>query len=691
MKNFSKSNMKKHVAVAMMLVGTVAGVATSNVNSWATETSSSDSSSLSEGGIKLNSERLGKAKKVTNTNDSNKLINDPNTTVVTEDTLISSEYSFFVQFIKGKTTVSTFGEGWTEGMRTVENEKDPKGISIPVDKVVKGKTGVVYHHVSAFGQDVDARYTIKDYKEAKDVNGNTASDGTIAFNKSGQVGAYQNRINEATYTVEFLKAGTNEPISLDGFYTFSDIDWTQYITLHSDMLDKSTGILADPTCWLVLTENEDGSKTFAEVNNQGSNDYDIHAMFTVLFKDLSKFDVSFGAADTAVDVPVQTNWGDWDWFGNTAVKPARSDDPNPEKTVTDTDEKEVTQNQLAQMNETFTYSITQNISGQLEQFYHRSFELFDEIIPELERMSEVKVVDETGEDRSNFFKDQSDGNKVHVVATEEALNTQGFYGHTYTFSFDTNVREAMNLDKYFNQEENMYYFPNQAKTVINNKEKLTNQTQTKVGETPDDNPIKKIKDSNGKEVDISQVKQGEAVEFVISNPTGVPYSSIGKPVSIYDDLEDVFMLDDKSIKMEIADLGDQVEFTDITDKGNLLIDKEAEKATWSIEDGSILAGKQYRLTISGTVKTDVDFSSYVDDSGNIRVPNIAYQIIGDEEKTTNQVNVIVPQEKPEILPPTAIDNGNNQSLIVTVLVCLVSALCLMGVFLVKGKKNERNN
>ncbi|BAO08739.1 cell wall surface anchor family protein (plasmid) [Enterococcus mundtii QU 25] len=686
MKNFSKSNMKKHVAVAMMLVGTVAGVATSSVNTWATETSSSDSSSLSES-VKLNSEQLGQ---VTKTNGSNKLIDDPNTTVVTDDTVISSDYSFFVQFIKGKTTVETIGDSWSEKMKTPEGEQKDRSVSIPIKDVQKGKSGVIYRNVSAFGEEVDARFIIEDFKEGKTTDGKVPTDGQIAFNTRDQVGVYQNRIQEATFSIEFLKAGTNEPIHLDGFYTFSDIDWTQYITLHSDMLDKSTGILADPTCWLVLTENEDKSKTFAEVNNQGSDDYDIHAMFTVLFRDLSKFTVSFGSAHATDKLPVNNDW-EWSWFGNTAVKPARSDDPNPEKTVTDIDEKEVTQNQLAQMNETFTYSITQNISGQLEQFYHRSFEMIDEIIPELERISEVKVVDESGEDRSNFFKDQSEGNKVHVVATEEALNTQDFYGHTYTFSFDTNVREAMNLDKYFNQEEKMYYFPNQAKTLINNQEKLTNQTQTKVGETPDDNPIKKIKDSNGKEVDVSQVKQGEVVEFVISNPTGVPYSSIGKPVSIYDDLEDVFMLDDKSIKMEIADLGDQVEFTDITDKGNLLIDKEAEKATWSIEDGSILAGKQYRLTISGTVKTDVDFSSYVDDSGNIRVPNIAYQIIGDEEKTTNQVNVIVPQEKPEILPPTAIDNGNNQLLVVTVLVCLVSALCLMGVFLVKGKKNERNN
>ncbi|EOH67491.1 TPA: isopeptide-forming domain-containing fimbrial protein [Enterococcus hirae] len=682
-------NQYNKIKKSLLIGATILGITANSSVILATTNSGSSAGSL-EKGVTLNSNQLKQARKLTQNNNTKKLVDDDNTTVVSDNTTISPEYSFFVQYIQGKTTVETFGEGWSEGIHTAENEKDSKGISIPVDEVVKGKTGVIYHHVSAFGQDVDARFTIKDYKEAKDVNGNTASDGTIAFNTSGQVGAYQNRINEATYTVEFLKAGTNEPISLDGFYTFSDIDWTQYITLHKDMLDKVTGVLADSTCWLDLTENEDGSKTFAETENQGSDDYDLTAMFTVLFKDLSKFDVTFGAADTVTDLPVETDWGAWDWFGNTAVKPAKSEDPNPTKAVTDKDETNVVNNHLDTMSDTFTFNITQNILGELPQFYHTSFEMKDELIPELERTSDVRIVDETGKDRTHFFTDKSKDNVIDVVATEEALKNQEFYGHTYTFSFDAKVREGMSLEKYYDKEDNKYHFPNQAKTIINGKEKPTNETDTDIDETPDNDPVKKIIDSEGKEVDLTQAKQGDTVEFVISNPEGVPYSAIGQKVTISDDLEDVLQLEDKTVKVEVADLGEDAEFKDVTDQGTLTTDDKTGKVSWSV-DGSLLAGKQYRLTIGGTVKENVDFSSYVDDSGNITIPNVAHQIIGETDKPTNEVNVVVEQEKPRILPPTSVKSDNGQNMVIAGFSGGLIVLGLSSVVYLRGKKKHEIN
>ncbi|EGP4751174.1 hypothetical protein F6353_002582, partial [Enterococcus faecium] len=41
-----------------------------------------------------------------------KLVNTAGTTVVSNNTVIPSDYSFFIQFIKGKTTVETIGNGW---------------------------------------------------------------------------------------------------------------------------------------------------------------------------------------------------------------------------------------------------------------------------------------------------------------------------------------------------------------------------------------------------------------------------------------------------------------------------------------------------------------------------------------------------------------------------------------------------
>nr|WP_269149438.1 isopeptide-forming domain-containing fimbrial protein [Enterococcus mundtii] len=229
---------------------------------------------------------------------------------------------------------------------------------------------------------------------------------------------------------------------------------------------------------------------------------------------------------------------------------------------------------------------------------------------------------------------------------------------------------------------------------MNGEENPTNETDTDVDETPDKDPIKKIIDSEGKEVDLTQAKQGDTVEFVISNPEGVPYSAIGQKVTISDDLEDVLQLEDKTIKMEVADLGEDAEFKDVTDQGTLTTDDKTGKVSWTVDDGSLLAGKQYRLTIGGTVKEEADFSSYVDDSGNITIPNVAHQVIGETDKPTNEVNVVVEQEKPRILPPTgATTDHSNPSLLITSGM-VIGAVVLGGVLYIKrkqGNSHENNH
>lgn len=561
---------------------------------------------------------------------SGKLIDDPNATVITDDTIIPSEYSFFARVTPNKTTITHSNDKWEE---TFDHDHVTEHMpAIDVSNVKKGQTWLRYNHVNVFGKDVDMKWTIMDYT----VSHTNQKGNSICF-ATFTLGNYLKQLRSVNYKIEFLKSGTDEPEPLSGFFTFNDVDWLQYVTVDKNMMDHVSGIYVDPKCILSGTKNADGSETFAEVNNEGVDVDDPKGMVTLTFKDISSFGMTYG--HNSPDVDSSHNDGAV-WFGTSGEKVARSDDPLPSKDVSDNNQKNVTANDLENMSEPFTYTIKQNISGQLAKFYHSSFELTDSVIPELEKKSNLKIVDETGKDSSSFFKDQSSGNKIDVVATPEALNKAEFYDHVYSFSFDVDVKDGMNLDKYLNKTDNTYHFPNKAQTVIDGKVKPTNDTDTKVKETPDDNPIKKII-SNGKEVDSSKVKEGDNVEFVVSNPTGVPYSSAGKTFTLYDDLEDVLDLDEKNFKMEISDLNSD-KWVDITSKGKVATDSNTEKLSWSIADAKVLAGKKYRLTLNGKMKKHVGYSDYVDDQGTIKVPNTAHQVIADKDKPTNTVTVTPP-------------------------------------------------
>lgn len=160
-----------------------------------------------------------------------------------------------------------------------------------------------------------------------------------------------------------------------------------------------------------------------------------------------------------------------------------------------------------------------------------------------------------------------------------------------------------------------------------------------------------------------------------------PYASKGQSVTLSDDLENVLDLQEKEVKVEVKN-GDQWE--DITSQGTFTNNAEEEIVSWTLADGSVLAGKEYRMTITGTLKKDVDYSAYMDKTGNILIPNVAKETIGTKEKATNQVQVAVQQEKPTLLPATGVRQTKESN--VLPVFASVSVLSLAGYFFVKGRR-----
>lgn len=748
--NKQKKVWKKRLAATMVLGATVAGVATTSTIVLAEKGNEQKVESPTKYEKALGKSDAKKAISSFASSDYVSVLDDPESTIVDDKTIISSDYDFSAGFIEGKTTVETIGEGWEDGLRQPDGSLSSRGIHISEKDIVKGETGVIYHHVSANGQDVDMKMTVKDF-----TGYDQGQIGTLAINVEDQIGSWINRMVDITFDVEFLKAGTNEQIPLTGYYTWSDIDWLQSVTINKDMVDKSDGILVSSDSWLQTKTLEDGSKKFAEVNNEGSDDLDPWAMFTVLFRDVSDFSYTFSTnADPSKEWTEENDW-EYAWQGNTAVKPAQSEVPAPTKLVSDSDELDVTSNTLDEMKEVYHYKINQIIPGELEKLYHKSYELFDSVIPELERVSDITIVDETGTDRSSWFNDLSKGNEIHVVAKDDAMSDSEFYAHTYSFEFDAQVKVGADLSKYLN-EDGFYHFPNEAKAVIDGEEKTTPPTDTIVKDY-DSDPQKYNVDENGEETtDALKGKKGDSVSYSIRNQA--PYSITGKEFSLTDNVSDYVDIDSDSVKVEMTDdnvsesnsnvdnsttdvededlkvtlnkwivkaeeyladsenydetaiatlqeftdtakedlakedvsdkvlqtdidalisaikvLDEEVDsdsdkdkdtstnketvdvkdakWTDITDEGTLTADKETGQIKWTLskEKSSMLAGKHYRLTFGGTLSKDLDYSLLEQEDGYAIVPNVATETIGDEEKDTNEVDRLVPEEEePEV-------------------------------------------
>ncbi|EGP5496433.1 hypothetical protein DZ782_11985 [Enterococcus faecium] len=94
--------------------------------------------------------------------------------------------------------------------------------------------------------------------------------------------------------------------------------------------------------------------------------------------------------------------------------------------------------------------------------------------------------------------------------------------------------------------------------------------------------------------------------------------------------------------------------------------------------------EEYRMTITGILKKDVDYSAYMDKTGNILIPNVAKETIGTKEKATNQVQVAVQQEKPTLLPATGVRQTKESN--VLPVFASASVLSLAGYFFVKGRR-----
>jgi len=543
----------------------------------------------------------------------NSIINAPNASVVTPDDEAGSKYSFIAKFIKGVTTVETGGDGWTNDVYVnMPPQKWDGKIGLDVTKTKKGQSWIRYNNVGTAddGTPIDLKITIQDWEQYKNAQ-NMVSNNIVAFNNVSAIATYQGGFSWVKQTWTYLEHGTDKEKPVSGYYSWIDIDNLQGMTIDKDSY-KAIDKLYVPTKDTIIKykEEKDGGKTFYDSDDIPLDDGDNRGDFTFLYSNRSRFDFTYSEdfatreKNSGNPLPPKNN-NQYSYFGYSAKKPVRTAPMIPTKTVTDSDETNVDKNTLEGLGEVYSYTITHKVPDEMKEFYYSNYEMQDELIPELERVSDVKVTDEAGKDVTNKFEAKHEGNLVRMVAKADVLKTADFYNHEYKFT---------------------------------------------------------------------SAKVGDEVTFKLD--VQVPNTKDMTSLVIQDDLEDVLEAN-KEVKVTLSD------GTDITDQGKISVDEKTQKVSWAANEPNKLKEKQLFVYIKGKLK-DADFSQYVDDKGNIMIPNVAQLVINDEPTDSNKVNVTTPQEKPKVLPNTNMDFGTSAG------VATVIAISLIGVVVaVKRQKDSK--
>lgn len=323
--------------------------------------------------------------------------------------------------------------------------------------------------------DVDLVRTITGFERYQN------EEGWIALGQGITSTAYVGLEEVKTHNV-FYKAGTTTPLKIKSNVTLKDIDDSQYIAIKAD---KVVGQYVSGNTNLYYKE-DNGTLVYAD--KTGKN-YDSEAFTCVAFTfESTNFDYTFGR-----DLAEPTNQEQYVGSGQNMfeVPPVA-----PKKTITDSDETDVTQNTLRHLAESWTYSVTQPIAqGIPENFYFDKF-IFEDAIDDCLKVENVKVMAEDADanvaDVTSMFTVSTDSNNK-VTATLKNPKSADFYENTiYTMKIQVKVNIPENASKeqlealrtkwnqhgHYNSSGSTLTFSNKGKTAIDGSNLETNTVNT---------------------------------------------------------------------------------------------------------------------------------------------------------------------------------------------------------------------
>ena len=366
-----------------------------------------------------------------------------------------------------------------------------------------GNIGVWYRNAGTYkGRSIDVKATLTDY-EPYTIMGDEFS--TIGFPKSVHLGLGITHCVSGEITFEYYDHETGEKCTVQGYATVDDIDVSQaceitspydkiYVPDSSDIWyakNPTTGtpIFVDDLMNGFPIPQQAPEETGAVIVEYTSDHFSYRFYNDLAFYNNSKGDPLYclGGDSTNTwfsknDVLADKDLGGHSWQGYSATRYARVSTPHPPaKTVTDNDEVDVINNTLKNIDEQYTYKISEAVPFQGDsKFYYTSYQIKDVLEPCLDYVS-GSVTDDTGKDVSSLFSINTSGQTVTFTAKDPSQ--ESFYGTTYHYHIKVKVDKSYSgLESY--KQGDYYVVPNVGQLIVkSNYENATydtNEVTTKV-------------------------------------------------------------------------------------------------------------------------------------------------------------------------------------------------------------------
>lgn len=410
--------------------------------------------------------------------------------VVNSSTEISGSYTFIPQFIEGKTTVESFGTGWSTKVAT--DDPNHKWLSfIPTSDSQKGKQGVIYRNVGMYdGNQIDLKITVTNWDSY------TKTKANISYS-TALLGHETQGYSSVSQKWEFINHETNQPIKVNGYMTINDIDQLQGIAFSDAQLNSLDDLFTTNDPWIKY-DHSDGYHYFYESELGSSTSDDKKASFTMTFTQQSSisfdwrrnYEITGVAPDSLYDLD---HLDLAQYFSFSGKKLARTEIVSPEKyvnTSTTSDLKLEKSNTLASYNKEFSYEVIHRVHDEYSEFYYSNYQMKD-VVPNGLTVKSVKVYDEEGRDVSSLFDNKSSGNTIQLNAKSTVLKDPTFYGNTYRFEIKV-IPSAINVLNGL-VVNNQIEWKNTASMTINSIVKNSNSVSTKlIKRTVTENHIDKL-------------------------------------------------------------------------------------------------------------------------------------------------------------------------------------------------------
>ena len=406
----------------------------------------------------------------------------------------NGEYSFRPRWYKDLTSLEVFG------FNPVENSE--AYYCTLRDGSLAGKIGCIYRNVGKYnGRAIDLRLTVTGY-EFFNLNGD--NEVGYFYVAKGKIGLNACNTRNITADMEFLDHETGRAVSLKGYATFSDIDISQSVSILSPVdnvyVDKNCALYKDPAS-MTFTAPFTASRVGSVVNDP-DREYWVQVNYTgthlkfrfgsayeqYVFAD-SGLNISGEARDiwnksysgNPADYSIEHDGGllHQSWQGLHYRRLGRISIPPVSKTVSDQDEKDVTDNRLKEDELNYTYTLSHNVPAESSEYYYSSYKVSDVFENGLIIQSAgIRVHDDAGADVTERFDISVSGQRVDFSGKAVFLAHSSFYDNNYHYTVPVTIRDVSLLEHKDGEDRVIYNKCTAGFTRPSGPEEKTSNTTT---------------------------------------------------------------------------------------------------------------------------------------------------------------------------------------------------------------------